>query len=69
MTTKKTFTMTTEEYHDGCNNYQGICLNCHEYRDECEPDAENYPCEFCEQNEVMGLEQALIAGHINIKEE
>jgi len=48
---------------------EGICLACGEYRGGCEPDAENYPCECCGENEVFGLEQALLMGRITLLED
>lgn len=66
--TNITFKMTEEEYLEHVSNDEGICLNCGEFRDSTEPDAENYPCEFCNENKVMGLELALIAGHIDIND-
>lgn len=44
------------------DNYgEGICTNCGELRSECEPDAENYPCESCGENKVVGLESAILS--------
>lgn len=59
-------TVSFEEYNDGCENYQGICLSCGAFRDNVEPDAEEYECEECGAFEVMGLEQALLCGKIEV---
>lgn len=59
--------ITEEEFRDGCENYNGICLDCGEIQfGGCEPDAEGYKCESCEANAVCGFEQALIIGRIDI---
>ena len=53
--------------HTDC--YNGLCLKCKAIQDGgCEPDAENYKCGTCGTNNVMGFEQALLCGHINIIE-
>ena len=52
---------------EGIDAYQGICISCTEFKDCVEPDAENYECECCGAFEVMGLEQALICGKIEIE--
>ena len=38
----------------------GLCIACGEERGCCEPDAENYPCESCEQLAVFGAPQLLL---------
>jgi len=38
----------------------GFCKACGEYQDGCEPDARNYECESCGENEVFGAEELLI---------
>jgi hypothetical protein len=37
----------------------GFCHACGEDADGCEPDAEDYPCEGCDENAVYGAEQTL----------
>jgi hypothetical protein len=50
------------------NSYGGVCLNCGAFQwDGCEPDAENYFCEECENNAVWGIDQAILIGKVNIK--
>lgn len=41
----------------------GICLGCGEDAFDCEPDAERYICEACEEPRVYGAEQLLLAGY------
>ena len=61
--------MTEEEYLIHIGEYNGICLNCGEIRfGDTEPDAENYPCNECEEDCVMGIENALVCEHITIAE-
>lgn len=66
---KKKFVVTQEEYESLSESYQGICLECGEVRDNCEPDAEKYECESCGELKVYGAEQMLIMGRLEIKEE
>mgnify|MGYP001571221533 CR=1 FL=1 len=35
----------------------GICINCGEDQDGCEPDARNYECENCGEKKVFGAEE------------
>jgi predicted amidophosphoribosyltransferase len=37
----------------------GFCIACGADADGCEPDAENYHCEDCGENQVFGAEQIL----------
>jgi hypothetical protein len=57
-----------EEYFMHCRDYDGYCKVC-----DCvtvfggvEPDADHRKCDDCGLFKVMGVEQALIAGHIEI---
>ena len=38
----------------------GICIACGEDQEGCEPDAEKYTCESCNDSTVYGAEQLLI---------
>lgn len=40
----------------------GLCLACGAERDCVEPDAENYPCEACGEEQVFGAEQIVLLG-------
>lgn len=47
----------------------GVCLSCG-YFDEyagCEPDARNYHCPECEQNQLYGFEEAMMMGAVSVK--
>jgi hypothetical protein len=60
--------LTEQEYHNHVNNYDGICAECEEIHDGgVEPDAEEYECDCCGAAAVMGIENALISGLIDIK--
>lgn len=63
-----TGTITEDEYRELCRDDGGICLACREYTYGVEPDAEGYYCEACDEYEVVGIEQALIMGELEIEE-
>jgi len=50
------------ERRDSCLDNPGFCLSCGEEADSCEPDARNYKCESCGENEVFGAEEVLVMG-------
>jgi hypothetical protein len=58
--------ITEEEYENARNDYLGVCLACGEFRDNTEPDAEEYECDCCGEYKVQGIENALICGNIEI---
>ena len=66
MTERLTIKMTESEYHQHVSDSDGVCLACGEWRSDCEPDAEGYPCESCGEAQVMGVENALIEERIDI---
>ena len=37
----------------------GFCLACGEEAYDCEPDARNYECEVCGENQVFGAEEVM----------
>ena len=41
-------------------NNPGFCLACGEDADSCEPDARNYRCECCGEEQVFGAEEVMI---------
>jgi hypothetical protein len=65
-----TVIMSEDEYSEHTDEYNGLCLACGAIREgSTEPDAENYPCEDCGQNKVVGMENALVMGLIEFSEE
>lgn len=47
--------ITIEQLKQLDDDYSGVCLACGEIsHGSTEPDAENYHCEFCTENKVMG---------------
>jgi hypothetical protein len=59
--------ITSEEYHQHRGDYDGLCTACMEWTDGgVEPDAEEYECENCGEPQVIGAEQALLLGKLDI---
>lgn len=70
ITTKSPAKMTEEEYQHHRSNYSGLCLACGDINEGgIEPDAEGYACEYCDEEAVEGIENALQKGLIEITEE
>ncbi len=48
----------------------GICRSCGNIVEGgCEPDAERYPCDSCGENQVFGIEQAVLIGFLDLDDE
>lgn len=61
--------LTAEEYEECEEGSNGICSACGEFRyGDTEPDAEDYPCDSCGKNKVVGMMNAMIDGLIEIVE-
>jgi hypothetical protein len=60
--------LTSEEYREHCNDYDGYCVECDEVTrfGDTEPDAEEYECPECEGYTCMGMENALMFGGLEI---
>ena len=41
----------------------GICLSCGEEQEGCEPDAQEYECYSCGENQVYGVEEIMLCGY------
>lgn len=55
------------QFDKALTGYLGWCIYCKSFtRDATEPDAEGYYCPVCEEEAVMGAEQALLRGLITI---
>lgn len=62
--------INSEEYENLCEEHAGYCKKCDEITSyDVEPDAEGYECEQCQNLSVMGLEGALILGHVEITDD
>lgn len=58
--------LTENTYHQLNNDYMGLCHNCGNVADCCEPDARNYACEACGENQVFGTDESLVMGKIEL---
>lgn len=55
------------EYNEAVDQYLGWCTVCDDFTMEAvEPDATGYFCEMCEENSVMGAENALLEGLLTL---
>lgn len=63
--------MTTAQYHEACDENAGYCAQCDGLTVESgvEPDASGYDCPGCPWKAVMGVEQALIEGRIEVSDD
>jgi hypothetical protein len=61
--------ISLEDFHEADNSYMGYCPDCDDFtREMTEPDAREYDCPICDNNNVMGAEWAVISGKIEIEE-
>lgn len=51
------------ENRELCLDNPGICLSCGEDNEGCEPDARNYECESCSDENVFSAEEILLCGY------
>jgi hypothetical protein len=57
--------VTEDEYIYMREEYYSACLNCRSIIEgDCEPDMREGPCENCEKDMVMGIEEMLMEGRI-----
>ena len=69
MTKRVTEPVEFVDYMEATDQYLGWCPDCKAFSTGCvEPDAEGYPCEACGNREVVGAEQALVLGWINVED-
>ena len=62
--------VTAGEFKEHTDNYDGLCLACGAWSEgDCEPDAREYPCQECEEDAVMGAEDALMEGYVTLTNE
>jgi hypothetical protein len=50
-------------------DYLGFCIACGEEAYGVEPDARRYECESCEEKQVYGLEELVMAGAVAYADE
>ena len=63
MPAKQTFTL--EQIEEASDNMVGFCTACGTERECCEPDARNYQCDECGENEVFGAEELVMMGLVS----
>jgi len=67
---EKKIEISQDEYEEHTEAYDGVCLACGEWTTGgCEPDARDYHCEACDENKVVGAEEALMMGVIEFTED
>jgi Zn finger protein HypA/HybF involved in hydrogenase expression len=65
----KAVKVTEADYEEAVDSYTGWCKTCKAFTTSCvEPDAEDYECEACGANTVVGAEDALMLGLITFGE-
>lgn len=64
------WTMSVAEYHEHCNEYNGLCLACGAINyGGHEPDAINRKCEECGKRASCGTETVMILDYIIISDD
>lgn len=60
--------ITEYAYEEACDDNAGYCTACDDITSDSgvEPDAEGYKCPTCDAMTVMGVEQALLVGKLEI---
>lgn len=61
--------VSAAEWSDLDNQFGGLCLSCGAIAYGCEPDMEDGPCEHCEEENVVGAEDARIRGALVVDED
>jgi hypothetical protein len=60
--------VTSTDYEEAVESYTGFCASCLTFtREDTELDADGYDCPVCGENVVMGAENALVAGLIEVE--
>jgi hypothetical protein len=55
-------TFTVAQIEEASDLQSGFCIGCGAMQECCEPDAREYRCEDCKQNQVYGTEELVIMG-------
>ena len=58
--------MSSEEFMDVAEAYEGFCIICGETASGVEPDANEYICEGCGQPGVYGYEELMLMGDVEL---
>lgn len=59
--------MDIEQFRQYEEDFNGLCLACKSWHfGEVEGDAENYPCEYCGENKVMGMHWLLFTNKLEV---
>jgi hypothetical protein len=58
--------MSSEEFTDATEAYEGFCIICGETASGVEPDANEYMCECCGQPGVYGYEELMLMGDVEL---
>lgn len=67
MNKEETKTISEEEYLQHTQDDDGYCTSCGEFSmGGCEPDARGYECPSCGEHTLMGTEEALMEGSLDI---
>lgn len=56
---------TLEEYEELEESMAGACIACGAWRNCCEPDAREYPCDECGRNTVYGAGELVLMGLVS----
>ena len=60
-------TITPVEYTEFLDAGTGWCLECQDFSDAgVGPDSEDEYCEACDSSTVLGLDVAIIEGHVSV---
>lgn len=63
------FELTEDEFHEFDEGGVGFCIACGEQADDhVEPDAVGYTCRACHRPQVMGTQELLLSGRIDVVE-
>ena len=60
--------VTEGELHAHIAAQEGVCLNCGEWCEGVESDAQNRPCSSCGEDDVVGAEQSVLLGAVSFTE-
>lgn len=62
--------LTPEELQGHIDGYDGFCLSCEQWTvGGVEPDADQYHCDLCGEDAVMGAEEAMLTENIELTDE